>query len=750
MNGSDSSAEDEVEALIADYLDALHAGTAPACEDFLDAHPACRAALEELLPTVLKLEGIPPPEAVRLRGDGTLALPTVLDEEYRLETCLGQGGMGVVYEAVQQSLDRRCAVKVLTNTLTIDAHDRQRFRREAETIARLHHPAIVTVHSAGTWEGLSYYVMDLMTGPPIRSCCTTPRRVAAIGLQIADALAYAHSCGVLHCDVKPSNILVDGDGSVHLADFGLSLMLTEADRTIGGTPHYMSPERRRNKTASPADDQYALGVTLRELLAHARALQTHEDGEASRSCLRRWGRALRHNREDDASLTAILDMMTATDPARRYTSMHRAAEDLANFLEHRPILASPPGPMRRLCLWIRRRPAMAAVSALAVLCALGTVAALAVGYHHTAAARRRAEHSARVANRTLVQLLNYTAAALPSKSGTQLMNRLMPYYQELCHAQVLPFAELCNAYVALGTAARRSGQPELAVDVFDRLRQLEISPTTDNRYAEALYRCGRRAEARAADRQLLDIYADAESPAQRLVALTVCLRLMNDDASEQPRLTALLDSLQRDIPDDAEFRLQKGIALLFFPEAVSEACRPIPGGSAMDNALAVLLPLADASDGPRYATALLVVATRWLNECARGVRCDSRLPEAACAKADLLLGRWISDTEVSVDVTRFWLAYARYLKDIGETERRRALTDHLYGVLGVLFYNTEIPDTTRDFFLSLLLERLREADAAGDREAARRYRALLDERLRICHSDYAETVRREVEAVGRL
>ena len=196
-----------------------------------------------------------------------------------LETLLGQGGMGVVYRARHRALDRPVALKLLTVEKAEDPSFAERFRREARALAKLQHPGIVTAYDSGEAGPYFYVVMELVEGASLRQMLEAQevdaKTALAIVSQICSALQYAHEHGVVHRDIKPENILVDREGRVKIADFGLarltrsgpSLASLTGSHQIVGTPHYMSPEQwERPREVDHRADIYALGVVFYELL----------------------------------------------------------------------------------------------------------------------------------------------------------------------------------------------------------------------------------------------------------------------------------------------------------------------------------------------------------------------------------------------------------------------------------------------------------------------------------------------------
>lgn len=324
--------------------------------------------------------------------------------DWRLVRPIGKGTMGAVYEAEQLSLARKVAIKVLPSDVSSSPSRRARFLREAKTLAMLHHPNIVKVYAAGTAGGRLFYAMDLVRGTDLRNVKPAGADdVAILGLCAAQALAYAHRCGVIHQDVKPANLLIDEDGNLHLADFGIAALLQGAGyvNSSGGTRRYMAPEMRNGRgIASPASDQYALGVTMRELADGAKDNQL------------------------PLELAAIFKKMTATEPDARYPDMEAVAADLQRFLRHEPVRAQPPSPVRRLVLWTRRNPAAAIGTTLAVVCLIGFLVALVFGFVQARRALAQTEAEAARAAQALAEALTITDIDEPDKRDGELQRAL--------------------------------------------------------------------------------------------------------------------------------------------------------------------------------------------------------------------------------------------------------------------------------------------------------------------------------------
>ena len=294
----------------------------------------------------------------------TLVPPEIPD--FQIVSLLGSGGMGAVYVARQVSLGRDVAIKVVS---VGRAHARP---EEARTVAQLHHPNIVQVFSAGGDATAAWFAMELVKGESAdRHVFSSIEEVVRLGIAVAEALAYAHRCGILHRDVKPSNIFIGEDGRVKLGDFGLACLVSDGVMDKSGTKRYMAPEVLNGGEVSEASDQYSLGVTLRELVG-------------------RVGDNASHFSPDFAAICA---KATADEPSHRYESVEAMLADLRRFLAHEPIAANPPSPLRRFRLFARRNPLAAFGIAAAALLMVAFVAALAVGYVRTTRALAEAERA---------------------------------------------------------------------------------------------------------------------------------------------------------------------------------------------------------------------------------------------------------------------------------------------------------------------------------------------------------------------
>ncbi len=357
-------------------------------------------------------------------GRADSCLPPELPD-FRITDVLGSGGMGIVYLAEQVSLGREVALKVVNRSVAgiVD---------EARTVAQLHHPNIVQVYAAGTAEGRPWFAMELVRGKTAsHGDFASADDVARIGVQIAEALSYAHRCGVIHRDVKPSNIFIGENGLAKLGDFGLANSSGD-----GGTRRYMAPELLNDGKASESSDQYALGVTLQEL-AHKgkqpKQLKTTCCGARANSpaqfaapvdAASQKGCSLLSQLFPNSDFEAICAKATAQDPASRYESMDAMLDDLRRFLAHKPVAANPPSLFRRFRLFAGRNPLAASGILAASILLAAFVVALAVGYVKTSRALAATEREAASAAQSLANVVAEIDRTDSDKRGVEITRAL--------------------------------------------------------------------------------------------------------------------------------------------------------------------------------------------------------------------------------------------------------------------------------------------------------------------------------------
>jgi serine/threonine-protein kinase len=195
---------------------------------------------------------------------------------YHIERLLGRGGMGTVYAGVHEQTGERAAIKVLSDAIAKDERSRDRFRGEVETLKKLRHRNIVTLHGFGEQEGQLFFVMELVEGRSLEDELDAGRRytwreVAEIGIQVCAALKHAHDHGVIHRDLKPANLLLTADGTIKLTDFGIAKFYGGGSLTVAGsiigTPYFMPPEQADYKPVTARSDLYSLGCVMYALMA---------------------------------------------------------------------------------------------------------------------------------------------------------------------------------------------------------------------------------------------------------------------------------------------------------------------------------------------------------------------------------------------------------------------------------------------------------------------------------------------------
>ena len=339
--------------------------------------------------------------------------------EFRIVREIGRGGMGVVCEAYQGSLNRHVAIKFLPEHGNL-----ARFRREAQAAGRLHHTNIVPVFGVGEHQGRHFYVMQFIAGRGLDTVSKEQaddagksgrsparlraREAARIGVQVADALTYAHGQGVIHRDIKPSNLLLDDQGTVWVNDFGLAKADDQENLTqtgdIMGTLRYMPPEAFEGR-ADARGDIYALGLTLYELLCFRPAFDENDNKRLIKQVTTSEPARLdRLNRAAPRDLVTIIHKAIERDPARRYVTAGDFASDLRHYLADEPIKARRQTQLDRYVRWSRHNPGTAVLGgALTAVLVLATVASLlAAGYFNrlrlneaqAASRERNARHDA--------------------------------------------------------------------------------------------------------------------------------------------------------------------------------------------------------------------------------------------------------------------------------------------------------------------------------------------------------------------
>src|ERR1700759_1179334 len=328
---------------------------------------------------------------------------TSLNGRYRLEARIAAGGMSTVYRALDETLERQVAVKLMNREVASDSDQLERFRREARAVAQLSHPHIVGVIDAGEDDGRPYIVLEYVEGETLKDRIRRLGRLpipeaVAYAIEIARALGAAHARHIVHRDVKPQNVLIDHEGSAKVTDFGIARTLEEdgltADGRVLGTTDYVSPEQALGQDVTGQSDLYSLGVVLYEMLT----------GEVPFTGESQVAVAMKHVREAmpdvqlkrpeiSAALASVVDTVTAKRLDERYAD---DAELIADLEDARPIgmarsgnvtgevttvLRTLPSRKRRRLPLRRRQPLL--VGLLALIVAAAVVAILVFAANHT-------------------------------------------------------------------------------------------------------------------------------------------------------------------------------------------------------------------------------------------------------------------------------------------------------------------------------------------------------------------------------
>jgi eukaryotic-like serine/threonine-protein kinase len=461
-----------------------------------------------------------------LRDMGLLARGRI--GPYVLLRTLGRGGMGIVHLARDSRDGRMVALKALPSRLAASPRALERFRREVRAVAALDHENIVPVLDSGEENGVPWFAMAWIEGrtlaevldglralrlaaarldsthlstasagrpPPARGTAYVEAAVR-LALDVAEALRHAHEHGVIHRDVKPSNILVRQDGRALLFDFGLARLEDEQQLTLTGdftgTPAYVSPEQIAGPRGGVdgRSDVFSLGVTLYELLT----LQRPFEAPTAAATLQRVARRdptppRRVNAQIPRDLETVVLCALEKSPARRYGSAAELAQDLRHFLELRPVLARPvPAPLRAVRA-LRREPPLAAAAALAALIVVGVPLGLALANHRISEQAALAQRAADRRERLNDFLLRMASAPDPAVQGEDVTVR--DWLERSGAALTTELADdplaaadlrqmIANTWLNLGEPARAESQARAAANL------LRGRPGAEGELAESL------------------------------------------------------------------------------------------------------------------------------------------------------------------------------------------------------------------------------------------------------------------------
>jgi serine/threonine protein kinase/WD40 repeat protein len=496
------------------FVARFRAGERPSIDEYRRQYPELAEQLEALLPAIVLLERHAPVCKPNAADNVDLPFDSQKIGDFTIVREIGRGGMGVVYEAVQQSLNRRVALKILLQPALMNPKHLERFRFEARAAARLQHNHIVPVYGVGEQSGIQYYAMQFIAGHSLHEVFAALsnsgaeaasgrdllgnaqllaralgtgrefyRNIAQIGLQTAEALAYAHSEGVLHRDIKPSNLLLDANHNVWVTDFGLAKAegndgLTETGDFVG-TLRYMAPERLEG-VLDRRSDIYSLGATLYELLTLHTFQESNSRGQLVDQILHQLPKApTKIDPTIPRDLETIVLKATAKEPAARYRTAEELVEDLRRYLADRTILARRSTTKERFVRWCRRNPVVASLTAAVMLVLVVGIIGTSLGLlqarqqraeaviarDDAVTARKAADREAQRADQqtklasekadALKRLVNYVSAQYALSQG-----RLDDAYQQIKSAiKSKPMWEYGHLLATIVAEARKDWQP---------------------------------------------------------------------------------------------------------------------------------------------------------------------------------------------------------------------------------------------------------------------------------------------------
>jgi serine/threonine-protein kinase len=513
--------------------------------------------------------------------------------DYELIRELGRGGMGIVYQARQLSLNRPVALKMIRSAELASEDELWRFQNEAEAVATLDHPHIVPVYEVGELDGQRYFSMKLVGGSSLdqklSDYTTDPRSAARLLEQAAEAVHHAHQRGILHRDLKPANILIDEHGAPFVTDFGLAKRVADgSDLTVSGailgTPSYMAPEQTlgRRGAVTMASDTYGLGAVLYALLtgrAPFRGGSVAETLEQVRESSPTPPSKM--NPRTPRDLEVICLKCLEKEPGKRYVTAGELADDLRRFEAGEAIRARPVGAHERLWRWCRRKPAVASM-------ALALLAALLAGLVGVATQWRRAESNLREARQQKGRAEENERKQVEANHALRLANDRERITNRRTKERFVAAMSALKKFqdVAKNEALLREPQLEglraellqTALDFYSKFQaslEEDGSPEARSDLAEAYARAaeltlqlGRQDEALAAYRRALAMVermaaATPDDPARR-IALARChsqigytLRMMGRAAEALQSYgqgRAIQESLARDHPGVARYR----------------------------------------------------------------------------------------------------------------------------------------------------------------------------------------------------
>ena len=642
---------DTISVLLEEFLGRIRIGDIPDIEKFITEHASSDESgeLRGILTTLLDVERLAFSSDARYDDPRP---PDLASSGYRLMKKIGVGGMGVVYEALQVTLGRRVAIKLLRPELLIDPGIRELFKLEARLIARFNHPGIVRILGTGQCADTFFYVMELVEGKHLDALSQRPseRQILQWAIETADALACAHSHGIIHGDIKPANLLLDKDRHIRICDFGLAFTSQQPSGgkgSQGGTFRYMAPELQCGEIKDFIGDQYALCASLVEIAA-ARPFDREVD------CSRLFR---------NTQLAAVLNKGLANDPKDRYPSVGELCDDFRRIERHEPVTAGQTSFFVLFGLFCQRHPIYIIATALLTL----FLAAVLHGLVRTEKALKLAKSNAATANAVLGKVFDEIVELPPDPENVNLLTQLIPYYEQIAANPNIPPSELTDALTQLAQTAMHAGDYPLAERTLRNL--LNVNNSSANMYclAYTLSQQGKHDESIKIYRNIADRYADGTLQ-ERLDAVGAYLHLIQTDGDHSTDKRSanriLMPCLTANPEDDKALFLYAQLHRLC-PEAADESIPDLP-----TDPLELLDEVSTRNPNVvRYWRAFIDSATDWLNAADATNGCPTTI-ESARTKSDIMLWRFLNSPHAVMSALSFKRAYARWLQLSGPVRGR--------------------------------------------------------------------------------
>jgi tRNA A-37 threonylcarbamoyl transferase component Bud32/tetratricopeptide (TPR) repeat protein len=737
-----------IEYLAEDFARRIRSGDAPTIDEYARRNPDYADAILELFPT---LELIERSKTKRLR-DEPPSFETLGD--YRVIRELGRGGMGIVYEAFQQNIGRKVALKVLFRHTLSDPRRLRAFRREAKAAGRLHHTNIVPIFDVDEHEGVPFYVMQYIEGRSLRELIADARKrrdkgeplaadrwkfAARIGKQVAEAIQYAHDHRIIHRDIKPANLLLDRHGVVWVTDFGVAKLIDDPELTqtgdVVGTLRYLAPESLHGE-ADLRGDVFALGLTLHELLTLEAFYPSTNDSSKDWTALRGVSsRPARLDRSIPRDFDTILRKSFAIDPADRYQTAGELAEDLGRLLDDRPIRARRESTVARVVRSCRRNKTVAALAAVA---AVSLVVAAVSGWAGQSAVRRALEsESRRRAEAEIARKQAESNLSLSLESFEDIFNRIT---RRDSIPEIMRRRELFGGSFGAAAGPERMIMTGIRAGSFDAGSRPFGSGggRSVSREDAALVDCILTFYDRFAERNETNPRIGREAARARRRVGMLYRRLGDEDSAQSAfrRAIVLAERIALQDPLNDEYRLEfAGILVASKPPLHILESRPqarLEAKARLIKARVIVDQLDRAVAESKVALNLAMFIEERLGEIAeldRDLESAERRFRASVAAAETLVARFPRLPQIEFDRILVELNLASFLHRTSRTDQARAIVEKCRTDFQT--YNNRLVKTPiNPFMASMIHERLAAAFAElGDESTGSNLRAEAESEL---------------------